>query len=324
MKKICNFLKNFLIIAYILLIIFVTICLLSYNDYKMAVLGKNTLIPIIDEDLEPDYIIGDLLIVNKNKLSSVEIGDVIFFYRTAAGETTINYATVTNTERVTDTEFTYTVEGDLMFSSDKFIGKAETATVVPGVGRFLSILLSKWGFLFLGVFPSLIAFLYTLYSVILEVKDDDDDEIEKESDEKKKKKKSSEPKKKIEKKEEDKAVKNKSVEEKPKVATNTKVEEKTQVTPKTEAKTQTTSKANAQPQKQTAKSETKPVQNNNTNKTQTDEQKKKALIEAKMKSMTEEEKKALIQAKLNSMTDEQKRALIEAKKKKMEAEKNKK
>ena len=54
-----------------------------------------------------------------------------------------------------------------------------------------------------------------------------------------------------------------------------------------------------------------------------DEQKKKALIEAKMKSMTEEEKRALIQAKLNSMTEEEKRALIEAKRKKLEAEKNK-
>lgn len=55
MKKIFNFVKNLLIIIYILLIIFVTICLLSYNDYKLAVLGKNTLVPVIDTDLEPDY-----------------------------------------------------------------------------------------------------------------------------------------------------------------------------------------------------------------------------------------------------------------------------
>ena len=40
MKKIFNFVKNLLIIIYILLIIFVTICLLSYNDYKLAVLNE--------------------------------------------------------------------------------------------------------------------------------------------------------------------------------------------------------------------------------------------------------------------------------------------
>ena len=51
------------------------------------------------------------------------------------------------------------------------------------------------------------------------------------------------------------------------------------------------------------------------------EQKKKAMIEAKMKSMTEEEKRALIEAKLKAMSPEEKRALIEAKKKKMEADK---
>ena len=164
--------KNFIIFAYILLIIFVTICLLSYNEYKMTVFGKNTLIPIIDENLEPDYTIGDLVVVPKNRLSSVEAGDKIFFYRTASGETTINYATVTKSERVTDTEFTYTVEGDYRFSSSNFIGKTDTATVVPFVGKALSTLQSKWGFLFLGVFPSLVAFLTTLHYVIVELQEE--------------------------------------------------------------------------------------------------------------------------------------------------------
>ena len=98
-------------------------------------------------------------------------GDRIFFYRTSAGEATINIATVTNVEKVTNTEFTYTVEGDYRFSSSNFIGKVDTATVIPRVGSFLSILQSKWGFLFLGVFPSLIAFLYTLYSIFLEIQE---------------------------------------------------------------------------------------------------------------------------------------------------------
>ena len=89
----------------ILLIIFVTICLISYNDYKLAVLGNNTLIPVIDEDLEPDFTVGDLLIVKRGKLSRVEVGDVVFFYRKAGGEATINFAKITNTEKVTDTEY---------------------------------------------------------------------------------------------------------------------------------------------------------------------------------------------------------------------------
>ena len=195
MKKIWDFVRNFIVFAYILLIIFVTICLLSYNDYKVTVFGKSTWLPIIDADLEPDYKVGDLLIIQKNSLPTVKEGDVIFFYRTVMGETTVNFAKVTIAQKVNDVEVTYTVEGGHTFSSSYFIGKADTATVVPKVGRVLSILESKWGFLFLGVFPSLIAFLFTIRSVITEIQEADDDD---EEDVKKKKKKSKEKKEKLE------------------------------------------------------------------------------------------------------------------------------
>ena len=195
MKKIINFLKDFAIIAYILLIIFVTICLLSYNDYKVTVFGSKTLVPIIDEDLEPDYSKGDLVIIDKNEFSDVSLGDTIFFYRTVGGETTINYATVQGIEPVTDSEYTFTVkkdeQGEYKFSSSYFIGKSETAKVIPGVGNVLSVLESKWGFLFLGVFPSLIAFLYTVYSIILEFSGAEDETEEKSSKKKSSKNKKS-------------------------------------------------------------------------------------------------------------------------------------
>lgn len=364
MKKIWNFIKNFIIFAYILLIIFVTICLLSYNDYKLAVLGNDTLVPVIDEDLEPDYTVGDLLIINRGKLSKVEPGDIIFFYRKAGGEATINYAKTTAVERVTDTEYTFTVEGDYRFSSSYFIGEATSTTILPGVGRILGTLLSKWGFLFLGVFPSLVAFLYTLHSVVTELSDDEDEE---EVKTKKKKKKKGTKKKKV-------AESEKNVENTPSntkknetdvenVESNNKeneekVEEKEEIVEKvvlpqdenviskntednkveneednkievekiTEEKEDVTeTKEEKQVEDDSKEQEEKKVEISE-NKTEelTPEQKRKAMIEAKMKSLTEEEKKAIIKAKLDSMSDEEKKALIEAKKKKMEAEKNKK
>ena len=75
MKNILNFLKNIIIIAYIILIIFVTICLLSYNDYKVTVLGKTTLLPVIDEDLETNFNKGDLLLIERNRLTTIKEGD---------------------------------------------------------------------------------------------------------------------------------------------------------------------------------------------------------------------------------------------------------
>ncbi len=321
MKKICNFVKNSIIFIYILLIIFVTICLLSYNDYKITVFGDKSLIPIIDENLEPDYTIGDLVIVEKSKLSKVQEGDIVFFYRTFAGEATINYAKLTGVERVTDTEYTFTVEGDYKFSSTYYIGNVDSIVIIPKVGYVLTILESKWGFLFLGVFPSLVAFLYTLYSIVAEVRYNTDESDEEESDNKKEKQtkkvkeeKVQEEKENIEKpenteqKEESKLEKNveeviKENKEEKNEKEDTKIEEKIE-----------TDEIKEQPKEETQKE--------NKMKNITAEQ-KKALVEAKLKSMTEEQKKALLEAKLKSMTDEEKRALIEAKKKKLEEQKNK-
>ena len=327
MKKTWNFFKNFIIIAYILLIIFVTICLLSYNDYKVTEFGKYTLLPVIDKYLEPEYNVGDLLIVERNNLGDVKVGDIIFYYRTARGVTTVNYAPVTNLEVVTDTETTFTVVGDVRFSSSYFMGKAETAKTIPQLGKVLGLLQSKWGFLFLGVFPSLLAFLYTLYSVIAEVQNDKVVVEEPVKKKKKKKKKptsesssdkidSEQPKKKKKKKrpvdeevitEEKPKKKKKNVESDEEVIENK--EEKVEEIKTEEVKKEEVGKVETkvEEKKETPKQQPK----------QLTEEQKKALIEAKMKTMTEEEKKALIEAKLKSMTPEQKKALIEAKKKKL-------
>ena len=332
MKKTWNFIKNFIIMAYILLIIFITICLLSYNDYKVTEFGKYTLLPVVDDYLEPDYKVGDLLIIEKNDLDDVKLGDIIFYYRTARGITTVNYSPVIELERVTDTETTFTAVGDVRFSSSYFMGKADTIKVIPQLGKVIGLLQSKWGFLFLGVFPSLLAFLYTLYSVVAEVKNDKVvEEVTKKKKKKKKKPVDSEPsnknidsdngenrpkkkkKKPVEEaedviEEKPKKKKKKTVVEEGEEETEEVIEDKTIKEEKKEVK-----EKKKEPE---VKAEVKKEEPKQPSKQMTEEE-KKALIEAKMKTITEEQKKALIEAKLKSMTPEQKKALIEAKKKKM-------
>ena len=332
MKKTWNFIKNFIIMAYIFLIIFITICLLSYNDYKVTEFGKYTLLPVVDDYLEPDYKVGDLLIIEKNDLDDVKLGDIIFYYRTARGITTVNYSPVIELERVTDTETTFTAVGDVRFSSSYFMGKADTIKVIPQLGKVIGLLQSKWGFLFLGVFPSLLAFLYTLYSVVAEVKNDKVvEEVTKKKKKKKKKPVDSEPsnknidsdngenrpkkkkKKPVEEaedviEEKPKKKKKKTVVEEGEEETEEVIEDKTIKEEKKEEK-----EKKKEPE---VKAEVKKEEPKQPSKQMTEEE-KKALIEAKMKTMTEEQKKALIEAKLKSMTPEQKKALIEAKKKKM-------
>lgn len=348
MKKVWDFLKNFVVIAYILLIIFVTICLLSYNKYKVTVFGKNTFLPIIDEDLEPDYKYGDLLIINRNNLSTVKEGDVIFFYRTVAGITTVNYAKVLKNERVSDTETTFTVDGEYVFSSSYFIGKADTATIVPKVGKVIGILESKWGFLFLGVLPSLIAFLYTVSSVVREFQSDDEDDEDVKKSKKSKKKNKEKTDSKInnvstEVETDDSKVENEknigdskeSNEEKnPIKDINLKEDKEDDLKDNKEPSESNSEDKEKVDNENIENTKSEEIENEKTDKKENDiKDSENEKIEEKdeeaenlenkkednsnnsndKKTMTEEQKKALIQAKINSMTEEEKKALIQAK-----------
>ena len=51
------------------------------------------------------------------------------------------------------------------------IGNTEGVTVIPKLGTVLGILESKWGFLILIVFPSLLAFIYEITVVFAEIKE---------------------------------------------------------------------------------------------------------------------------------------------------------
>lgn len=357
MKKLLEFVKNLIIFVYILVIIFVTICLLSYNDYKLTVFGSNTLVPVIDEDLKPSYSVGDLLIIKKNDISEVNVGDSVFFYQTRSGETAINIAKVTDLEKLTESETTITIEGDFRFSSTNFVGKTSTATVVPKLGMILGTLESKWGFLFLGVFPSLLVFLYTLYSVVLEFydvkttsKSDGKKSVkvkEDEEDEEKSSKKVNTGKDKEEKKDETKVdvvedevkAKDKTDDEadsskEKKDETNSNNSENDSNTDKDRVEVSESSdvKADMEDLKNIFKSPIEKKEDRSEDEEKNDEEieenkdvekteEKDATTEKK--ELSAEEKKALIEEKMKTLTPEQKKALIEAKLKSMTPEQKK-
>ena len=170
MKKIIS---NGLFIIYVAIAIFVTVCLLSYNEFKVTEFGDYSLVIISDEGLEPDFNKGDLVIVNKK--SKIITGRKAFFYNTYDRQIEIKLGTIEAFETVTNKETTYTLEGERKISSQYVLGPAETAEVIPGVGTVLGILESKWGFLFLIVLPSLLAFIYQISVLIAELKKSNDE-----------------------------------------------------------------------------------------------------------------------------------------------------
>lgn len=167
MKKI---IYNIIFAIYAIIAVFTTICLLSYNEYKITELGDKALIIINDDDLSPEYNKGDLVIVNKADRKKVKAGDKIFFYNIEGKNVNISLASVINRQVLTSTETTYTIEGDDILSESSVIGPASTTTKIAKLGTVLGILESKWGFLFLIVLPSLIAFIYEIGAVFSEIR----------------------------------------------------------------------------------------------------------------------------------------------------------
>lgn len=155
-------------IIYAIIAIFVTVCLLSFNDYRVSEFGNTSFIIMSNNELEPEYNKGDLIIASKD--SKIEVGDYVFFYDRSGNGVRISYAEVKNIDVSTTGEKAYNIEGDYTLSSDYIIGSSTDLTVMHNVGTVLSILESRWGFLFLIVLPTLIAFLYEIVEVITEIR----------------------------------------------------------------------------------------------------------------------------------------------------------
>lgn len=169
MKKIIG---NIFIIIYTIVAVFTTVCLLSYNEYKISKFGDNSIVLVTNDELLPDFKKGDLVIVKEGNKSKIAVGDKIFFYNSEDKKVEVALAKVTNKEIVTSTEITFTVGKDHAVSSQYVLGTSKDVTVIPIAGQVLSVLESKWGFLFLIVFPSLVAFLYELTVVFSGIKEE--------------------------------------------------------------------------------------------------------------------------------------------------------
>lgn len=179
MKKV---LLNIIFVIYVVIAIFVTVCLLSYNQFKVTEFGDYSIIIVDSNDLEPDFNKGDLLILNKD--DEPEVGQKAFFYTTYERQAIIKEGEIEAKEPLTSTETTYTVSGGNKLSSEYIIGASETATKISGLGTVLGILESKWGFLFLIVLPALLAFFYQISVVVSEVKEGKEEKVGKVNKEK--------------------------------------------------------------------------------------------------------------------------------------------
>ncbi len=170
MKKVVKIFGLLIVAVYLVVAVFLTVCLLNYNKYHITELGRNSLIIVSDDDLEPNYIKNDLVVVYKNDNEDIKGGDYVFFYNAYQNQVSVNLGKVIKASRVNEKEYTYTLEGNLEVSSQYVIGKSETSKTYNNMGLVLKVLESRLGFLLIIILPILVLFIYQIYAVILEIK----------------------------------------------------------------------------------------------------------------------------------------------------------
>lgn len=170
MKRVFKFFGVCLVVVYLFIAVGLTICLLNYNDYKITVINDNSLLIVEDDSLKPNYNKGDLLVIKKNANDDIHVNDKIFFYNQYEGMVVVNESVVTKTQKISDTETTFTVDNKYDVSSEYVIGKEDTTKVYNNFGKVLGLLESKWGFLLIIILPISLLFIYEIYAVIMEIK----------------------------------------------------------------------------------------------------------------------------------------------------------
>lgn len=170
MKKVLNVFKGLLFGVYLIVALFTILCLLNRNENGVIELGNQNLIIVTDDTLVPNYKSGDLIVVKEISKDDVSVNDMVFFYRMEFSEGSVNLANVVSMQRVNEKETTFTVKDNYMFSSEYLIGRTIDSKTYGTVGGIINTLISRWGFLFLIILPLLFAFLFQIYSVIIEVK----------------------------------------------------------------------------------------------------------------------------------------------------------
>jgi hypothetical protein len=166
LQKIKKFIVGVIGCIFFAFAISVTVLLLNYNKYGLTQFGNTTLVMISDFITSETYKKGDLVLVKSGKLTDLELGEEIFVYRIMSNNKIL--VEVGKVGQIYPEEDNIAFENGDIFSKEFVIGKADK--VYNKIGTYLSIIESKWGFLFIVLVPCLLIFIYEIYALIIEIK----------------------------------------------------------------------------------------------------------------------------------------------------------
>ena len=170
MSKVLQIIKSFIVgvlgCIFFTFAISMTVLLLNYNKYGLTQFGSTTMVMINEQISNETFKKGDLVLVKSRKIADLKVGDEIFVYRIiSSNKITVEIGKI---GQIYLEEDAIALENGDTFSNEFIMGTSDK--IYNKIGPYLSIVESKWGFLFLVLVPCLLIFIYEIYALIVEIK----------------------------------------------------------------------------------------------------------------------------------------------------------
>ena len=168
---------SILLIVYFAFTITMTVLLLNYNKFGVTQFDDKSLLIIKKGFTSETYEKNSLVITESKEIKDYNEGDEVFVYHLDGhGGVSIQLGVVGQVH-IEDNALTF-ANGET-YSSEFIIGTGDK--IYPNIGLYLSVIESKWGFLFIILIPNFFLFVYQLYSLIAEIKYGSDEDQEENS-----------------------------------------------------------------------------------------------------------------------------------------------
>jgi hypothetical protein len=165
MKKIVG---RVLVTIFVLVAVFVTANVLSYNDYEVAEFGKKSLV-LANKHMEKyGYKNGDLIITTKAE-DNIKNGDTIIYYNVYQKNVTIDQGKV---EEISSNGKQFYLDSNTSIQADRVLGKTSNVKTIHGIGSVLKVLESRIGYLLIILLPTVAIFAVLIRKVIVELKEE--------------------------------------------------------------------------------------------------------------------------------------------------------
>lgn len=145
--------------------LFMTILLLNFNEYGVTKFGETSLVILNEKVSFEGFNKGDLVIVEQHELSDYKTDDTVFAYRI---EKKVPHIEIGKIGETYENEKAIAFENGDTYSEEFIIGKP--TKTYKNLGSFLSVIESKWGFLFIIIVPCFLLFIYQIFALVVEIK----------------------------------------------------------------------------------------------------------------------------------------------------------